>query len=123
MASMSFDLAVWRSSSKPQMKMLQTQLASAKLISIGPGRIAVMDLDDVWLLAFSCVILVEPLDETARLDLPRNLVRDELFRIGVPRRGHCTGKFRENGADPLDGRNRQSQVFARGITVTILQHL
>ena len=41
-----------------------------------------------WLLAFSPLVLVEPLDEPARFDLPRNLVRDELFRIGVLRRGH-----------------------------------
>ena len=35
------------------------------------------------------LLLVEPFNKPARLDLPRNLVRDELFRIGVLRRGNC----------------------------------
>jgi hypothetical protein len=36
--------------------------------------------------AFAPLLLVEPFDEPARLDLPRDLVRDELFWIGVLRR-------------------------------------
>jgi Protein of unknown function (DUF3574) len=44
---------------------------------------------DSGLLALSPVILVEPFNKPARLDLPHNLVRDELFRIGVFRRGNC----------------------------------
>jgi hypothetical protein len=51
--------------------------------------IAVIDLGDWWLLAFLPLLLVEPFDKPACLDLPRDLVRDELFRIGVLRRRNC----------------------------------
>jgi hypothetical protein len=33
------------------------------------------------------LLLVKSFNKPARLDLPRNLVRDELFRVGVLRRG------------------------------------
>src|SRR5207237_10717026 len=53
-----------------------------------PRRSAVINFRAFWLLAFSPLVLVESFDESAPFDLPRNLVRDELFWIGVLRRGH-----------------------------------
>ena len=40
-----------------------------------------------WAFFNSLLFFVEPFDKPARFDLPRDLVRDELLRIGVLRRG------------------------------------
>src|SRR5262245_65564842 len=61
----------------------------------------VQNFADGWLSVLSALILVELFDEPARFDLPHNLVRDELFRIAVLRRGHCACTFCQNRPSPF----------------------